>query len=66
MEKEINYTVSITEALKIYNGKVSRSIYTNWVRNREYGLDGIKIKGIWYMDKKTVIEAKKLYDNLFI
>lgn len=59
--KETKYTVTITEALKVYNGKVSRTIYTKWVNKGDYGLEGIKVNGVWHMTEESVIKAKSLY-----
>lgn len=59
--EETKYTVTITEALKLYKGKVSRTIYTNWVKKGDYFLEGIKIKGVWHMTEESVNLAKKLY-----
>ena len=61
--EEMKYTVTITEVLKLYNGKVSRTIYNNWVNRGDYGLNSKMIKEVWYMTEESVIEAYKLYQG---
>lgn len=57
---EKKYTKTVDDAMLLFG--FSRSILCGWLRNEV--IDGIKVKNKWWIDEKSLLDTKELYDKL--